>query len=107
VLASLRTHDIAQVYINHNFENHPAVLSEFIKFLATNSGFEKVEKLTTEVEALKSKLASALLELGKCASKADTASTKATEAERGANALKARVAALEGGGGRGNGRGNS
>ena len=106
VLSSLRTHDVAQVYINHNFENHPAVSSEFIKFLATNSGFEKVEKLTTEVEAQKSKLALALLELAKCSSKADTASTKASEAERATNALKTRLAALEGGGGRGNGRGN-
>ena len=109
VLACLRTHDVAQIYIDHNFENHPAVSSEFIKFLATNSGFEKVEKLTLDMEKEKSKLASALLEVAKASSKADTASAKSTEAERAVLALKNRVVTLEGSNRaeRGGGRGNS
>lgn len=39
--ASFRTLlDVAQIYLDFNFENHPAMLSECIQFLATNSGFE-------------------------------------------------------------------
>ncbi len=81
VLSTLRTHDVAQGYVNHNFENHPAVSSEFIKFLATNSGFEKVEKLTAEVELQKTKIAAAVAEASAAKSKADTASSKSAEME--------------------------
>lgn len=39
--AGFRTQlDVAQIYLNFSFENHPAMLSECIKFLATTSGFE-------------------------------------------------------------------
>jgi hypothetical protein len=34
--ASFKTHDISKEYLEVKFENHPALSSEFIKFLATN-----------------------------------------------------------------------
>lgn len=43
--AAFKTHDIMKSYIDSNFENHPVVSAEYVKFLATNSGTEKVEKL--------------------------------------------------------------
>jgi len=31
-------------YVYQNFENHPAISAECVKFLATNYGFEKVRE---------------------------------------------------------------
>ena len=39
--ACFRTHDVMASYVDHHFENHPAVSTEYVKFLATNSGSEK------------------------------------------------------------------
>lgn len=57
--ASFRCHDVAQKYLDSNFEEHPAVSSLMIKFLMANSGSEKVqvEKLTKQVEILEGELA--------------------------------------------------
>jgi hypothetical protein len=92
--ASFRTHDVAQVYLDYNFENHPAISSEFIKFLATNSGFEKVEQLTDQVELLKTKLAAAISEVSTAKSKSDTASTKLAEMLKELTAVTRRVKTL-------------
>ena len=40
---SFKCHDVMATYVEHQFENHPAISTEYVKFLATNSGFEKVE----------------------------------------------------------------
>lgn len=93
--SSFRAHDIAQVYHDHNFENHPAISSEFIKFLATNSGFEKVDKLRDHVELLKAKVAAAVAETEKAERTADTASQKSAEAVRDVLAITRRVKTLE------------
>jgi hypothetical protein len=37
-----KTQNVMALYMEHNFENHPAISAEYIKFLATNSEFEKV-----------------------------------------------------------------
>lgn len=93
--SSLKTNDVAQVYIDNRFENHPAVSSEFIKFLATNSGFEKVEQLGKEMELNKAKLLSAIDEVKRAAAKADTASTKSADTARDLAALIRRVTAVD------------
>ena len=95
VWASLRTLDIAQTYVDDSFENHPAVSSEFIKFLAINSGFEKVEKLGDQLDLMKSKLLAAIEEVKRSGTKADTAPTKCAEAVRDLAALTRRVKTLE------------
>lgn len=93
--ASFRTHDVAQAYLDFNFENHPAISSEFIKFLATNSGFEKVERLTEQADLNKAKLTAALAEVAIAKSKSDTASTKVSELLKELSAVTRRVKALE------------
>ena len=52
VWAAFRTHETMQVYLDHQIENHPAISTEYVKFLATNSGSDKVVKLTLVVEGL-------------------------------------------------------
>ena len=49
--AAFKTHDIMATYIDKNFENHPVISAEYIKFLATNSGIEKVEKIEVQLNA--------------------------------------------------------
>jgi len=81
-----RTHDKMAGFEDANFENHPSIASEFVKFLATNTGIEGMAVLQEEVASLKSKMkdaekqsALALLRADKASSGADTAK-KATEA---------------------------
>jgi hypothetical protein len=93
--ASFRTLDVAQEYLDFNFENHPAISSEFIKFLATNSGFEKVEKLDATVTTVQASLATAVSDARNASSKSDTASTKCNELSGLVTALTRRVKALE------------
>ena len=89
-------------YIVTQFENHPSINSEYIKFLATNSGNNKVEDLGLEVKALKEdgKVAlqiKALKEEVKkeALAKVKAAVTKADVATGKADTLAKRVVALE------------
>ena len=97
---SFKTHDVMTQYVTHNFENHPAVSTEYVKFLATNSGSDKVTKLMDQVEAMKTKVATATEEAKRAVSKADTASTKNAELVREVASLTKRLKALEDKGGK-------
>ena len=93
--ACFKTHDIMATYIDKNFENHPVVSAEYVKFLATNSGFEKVEKLETQLSGMTEKLGKALDESKKAIAKSDVASTKCADLTRELAALAKKVKALE------------
>jgi hypothetical protein len=92
--ATFKTHDIMATYIDTNFENHPVVSAEYVKFLATNSGSEKVEKLESQVSGMTEKLGKAVDESKKAAAKSDVASTKCSELVRELAALTKKVKAL-------------
>ena len=93
--ANFRTLDVAQNYLDFNFENHPAISSEFIKFLATNSGFEKVERLEETVCGLKTAMTGALADAKEASKKSDTASTKCGDMNSAITALTRRVKTVE------------
>ena len=93
--ATFKCHDVMATYVEHQFENHPAISTEYVKFLATNSGFEKVEKLSVQMTALSDKLARSLDDVKKALAKADTASTKNAELSREMTEMKARLKKLE------------
>jgi hypothetical protein len=93
--ASFRTLDVAQAYLDFNFENHPAISSEFIKFLATNSGFEKVERLDETVTSMKASVTSAVADARNASTKGDTASQKCGELNALITALTRRVKTVE------------
>jgi hypothetical protein len=93
--ASFKTHDVMSEYVAHNFENHPAVSTEYVKFLATNSGSDKVAKLSDQMEAFKSRVSTASDEAKKAVSKADTASAKTAELIREVALLTKRLKVLE------------
>jgi hypothetical protein len=93
--ACFRTHEVMTTYVDHQFENHPAILTEYVKFLATNSGSEKLAKLATIVEGVQAKAISAATEAGKASSKADTSSAKCSEMVKEMGALAKRIKTLE------------
>ena len=93
--SSFRTHDVMTQYVIHNFDDHPAISTEYVKFLATNSGSDKVSKLGDLVDALKVKVATATDESKKAVAKADTASSKNAELVREVAALTKRLKYLE------------
>lgn len=52
--AVFRTHDLMETYKVANFDNHPSIISppEYVKFLATNLGFEQMEAVQKEIASL-------------------------------------------------------
>ncbi|KAI2510144.1 hypothetical protein MHU86_4311 [Fragilaria crotonensis] len=93
--ASFKTLDVAQVYVDANFVNHPAISSEFIKFLATNSGSEKIEQLNVTVAGMKTTINKAATDSKNASTKSDTASTKCGELSALITALTRRIKTLE------------
>ncbi|KAI2494741.1 hypothetical protein MHU86_19778 [Fragilaria crotonensis] len=90
-----RTHDIMATYMDVNFENHPAISAEYVKFLATNSGFEKVERLETTVASFKSLVDKASSDAAKAKSVADGSASAASSATKALAELVKRVGKLE------------
>ena len=90
-----RTHDVMTTYIDHNFENHPAISAEYVKFLATNSGYDKVEKMELVVAAMKENVTKALDSADKASKRADLLTDKFSAANKEVEALKKKVQMLE------------
>lgn len=97
--SSFRSQDVMSGYVDLQFENHPSVSTEYIRFLATNSGSEKVDKLEDLVKAEKEKLVKTTENTTRALAKADTASTKCASLGVDLAAALRRISALEGGGG--------
>ena len=74
--ATSKCHDVMFTYVEHQFENHPAISTEYVKFLATNAGFEKVENLSVQMTTLSDKLSRSSEDVKKALAKADTASRR-------------------------------
>jgi hypothetical protein len=95
LLAAFKTHDIMSVYVSHKFENHPSVSTEYVKFLATNSGSEKVVKLTESLESVRIKANAASEDAKSATKKADIAGSKYSDLAKEVATLTQKVKALE------------
>lgn len=60
LLASLRSLDIMREIQRLNFENHPAVANELVKFLAVNTEFDSIKNLQTDVAQIQKDVTHAL-----------------------------------------------
>eukprot|EP00978_Attheya_sp_CCMP212_P010885 scaffold26488_cov57-Attheya_sp.AAC.4 len=76
----LRTMDVQQGYLRHNISDHPSISSEYVKFLATNSGLQKVGLLEANVAKVQIEVRTLKLDVAKASKVADLASNKANEA---------------------------
>jgi hypothetical protein len=109
LFAAFKTHDIMAAYVAHKFENHPSVSTEYVKFLATNSGSEKVEKISLAMEEMKSSMKefksksitaseeakAATVESKNAGKKADAASSRFSDIIKQLETLTAKVKNLE------------
>ena len=83
------------IYVEHKFENHPSVSTEYVQFLATNSGSEKVTKLIEALEGVKTKAHSALDEAKAATKKSDVAMSKYADLVKEIGILTRKVKHLE------------
>ena len=86
--ATFRTLDVMSVFKKHKYKNHLCISSEFVKFMASNSGLESIKKLEIQVKLSSRKLKTA-------SAKAATASNKADQLTKDLFALIKRVKVLE------------
>jgi hypothetical protein len=85
--AVFRTHDKMAAFEVANFEDHPSIASEYVKFLATNSGLEVVTKLDGEVASLKNKVKDLEKMVVLAAGKADKAASSVDIVRKQCDAL--------------------
>ena len=83
-----RTHDVMSTYLDANFENHPAISAEYVKFLATNSGYDKVEKMEITVGSMKDDVKRAVDLADKAFKRAELLTDKFSAANKEVEALK-------------------
>ena len=95
LLAAFKTHDVMAVYVAHKFENHPSVSTEYVKFLATNSGSDKVTKLGEKLDSLKVEAKAMKEEVKAAVKKADVASSKYADLSKSVESLMTRAKAWD------------
>jgi hypothetical protein len=86
-----RTHDKMTEFEDANFEDHPAVSSKYIKFLATNSDFDMIVDLEKDVASFKSDSKEVNHKLNGCQKKGGSASTMADPNKKSIAELSRRV----------------
>jgi len=92
---SFQTHDKMAEFAAVNFEDHPAIASEYVKFLATNSGYEVVATLQKMVDELVADKAKMMADLKAAIKKADTASAHVDDLKKLVNTLAKRMDAFK------------
>lgn len=91
VWSIFRTHDKMAEFENANFEDHPAIASEHIKFLACNSGFDILESLEKDIVTVQSDSKEAGQKATQAVRKADAATTLADTNKKSIAELSKRV----------------
>ena len=80
--ATFRSHTIMAEYQRLEFKDHPTIASEYVKFLATNSGFEVVASLEAKMDSLNKELATTKKAATSAGNAAETAKNTASEAKK-------------------------
>ena len=83
-----KTHDVMLEYKRYKFKNHPSIASEYVKFLASNSGNDLIDKVSSRVGTVETKMKELSTTVG-------SAQNKVSEARSLVEALSARVKKLE------------
>jgi hypothetical protein len=86
-----RTLDKMDEFDAANFEDHPAIASEHIKFLACNSGFDMLESLEKDVVGLKTEAKEIDRKVSAAVKKADTAANASDTNKKAIQDLTKRV----------------
>jgi hypothetical protein len=95
VWAVFKAHDVMTEYKRLSFKNHPSVATELVKFLAINTSFESIEKLTTKSTSMEAEVSEMKKLVAGSVKSANSAANKADESRKLVDALLKRVAKLE------------
>jgi hypothetical protein len=88
VWATLREHMVMEDYIQKDFKDHTSVASEYVKFLATNSGLETVASLQSRVDVFDKDLATMKKSLSMMGNTVDGIKRMAEDAKKAAEKKK-------------------
>ena len=78
-----------------NFENHPAVSNELVKFLAVNTEFDSIKTLQTQMTEIKVDITQMKKDISNIAKSQETIGNKTDQLKSEAAFLSKRVKALE------------
>ena len=95
LMGIFRALDVMQEYQDHKFRDHPSISSEYVKFLATNSGHDAMEKQKEQLDAYKKEIISLKSDLTKAQTAAATAQRKADTVGNSVDGLRKELAALK------------
>jgi hypothetical protein len=93
--AVLKSHDVMADYKRLNFKNHPSIATELVKFLAINTSFEAIDKVTAKAAWLEIEVLDFKKQLAAASKAASTASNKSDELKLVVAALAKRVGAVD------------
>jgi hypothetical protein len=95
VWAVLKSHDAMASYKRLNFKNHPSISTELVKFLAINTSFEAIEKLTSQVSTLVLESAETKRKLAAAEKASSSAGNRADDVKKLSEGFAKRLAKLE------------
>jgi hypothetical protein len=85
--AVLKSHDVMTSYKRLNFKNHPSIATKLVKFLAINTSFEAIDKLTTKTAYLELEIANFKKQGAAAVKSAASAANKSDKAKKQSNSL--------------------
>jgi hypothetical protein len=91
----LNSHDVMNEYKRLNFKNHHSIAMELLKFLAINTSFEAIEKLTAKMAATEAELLDSKKQVAAAVKAASLAANKADKVKKLCDVLIKRLAKLE------------
>jgi hypothetical protein len=95
VWAVLESPGVMAEYKHLNFKNHPTIATELVKFLAINTSFQAIKKLTSQVACHATNIAKAKKQVAAAVKAASLAANKADEVKKLNDQLIKRIAKLE------------
>ena len=93
--SAFKTHDKMAEFENLNFENHSSISSEYVKFLAMNSGFEALEEVKVKFKSLQDQVKDMQASVKQADKKAENAVTYSEISKKSLEALTRRMVSQE------------
>jgi tRNA(Phe) wybutosine-synthesizing methylase Tyw3 len=93
--ATFKTHDAMAVFSKSKFKDHPAASSEYVKFLASNTGMESVSKFTDALKRMGAEVKEAAVKSSNATKQVLIVSNKVDEVKAKLLTLERRLSKLE------------
>jgi uncharacterized protein YoxC len=93
--AEIQTIEIMDQFKRQSFKDHPAIASEYVKFLVTNTGIESLERMIKRVDVVEEQMKELQKQVKAATTAATTAANKADEVKKLNTDLLRRITALE------------